>query len=154
MSDFVGEDVGFGELSGGAEALFEFIVEAEVDVNLFVLGTVERAGGGLRGATGGVVGVAEQDQPGMAVGNSLLRQHLAPCVLSVVQDESDEIDQGLFLSVAGGIGLRDRGAARAHGAVADQRQEVALENQAEDEQDDDPAQAEVNASGAEAASTA
>ena len=97
MSDFVGEDVGFGELSGSAEALLEFVVEAEIDVDLFVLGTVERAGGGLRGAAGGVIGVAEQNQLGVAVGNTLLRQDLAPGVLGVVQDEGDEIDQRLFL---------------------------------------------------------
>ena len=110
MSDFVGQDVGFGEFSGRAEALLQFVVEAEIDVNLFVLGTVERAGGGLRRAAGGIVVVAKQDQLGVAVGNTLLRQDLAPGVLGVVQDEGDEIDQRLFLLVAGGIGLADRGA--------------------------------------------
>src|SRR5882724_4876005 len=152
MSNFVGEDVGFGKFSGGAEAVLQFVVEAEIDVDLFVLGTVERTGGGLRRAAGGTVGVAEQDQLGVAVGNALLRQDLAPGVLSVVQDERDEVDQGLFLRVAGGIGLRHRAAARVHGAVPYQRQEITFENQAENKQDDDTAQTEMDASGAEAAS--
>ena len=90
--------------------MLQFVVETEIDVDLLVLGTVERAGGGLRRAAGGIVGVAKQDQLGVTVGNSLLRQNLAPGVLRVVQDEGDEVDQGLFLLVARGIGLRDRGA--------------------------------------------
>ena len=153
MSDFVGQDVGFGEFSGRAEALLQFVVEAQIDVNLLVLGAVERAGGGLGHAAGGIDGVAKQDQLGVAVGHALRRKNLAPGVLGVVQDESDEVDQRLFLLIARGIGLADSGAGRAHGAVADQRQKVALENQAQDEQDNHAAQAEVNAAELKAAAT-
>src|ERR1700692_840640 len=90
----------------------------------------------------------------MAVGNSLLGQNLAPGVLGVVQDESDEIHQRLFLLVADGIGLGDHGAAGARRVGAEKRQKVALENQAEHEKHDDAAQSEMNASGLEAASAA
>ena len=147
MSDFVGQHVGFGEFSGGAEALLQFVVEAEIDINFFVLGTVERSGRGLCHPAGGIVGVTKQDQLGMAVGCSLLRQDLAPGILGVVQDKGHELHQRLLLLVARGIGLRGCGA-RVHGAVAHQREKITFEDQAQNKQDDDAAQAEVNASGA------
>jgi len=147
----MGQHVGFGEFTGSAEALLQFVVKAEIDINLFVLGTVERAGRGLRHAASGIVSVAKQDQLGVAVGHSLLWQDLAPGVLRVVQDKSHELHQRLLLLVAGGIGLRN-GRARVHGAVAYQREKITFEDQAQNKQNDDAAQAEVNASGAKAAS--
>ena len=111
VSNFVGQDVGFGEFSGGAEALLQFVIETQIDIDLFVFGTVERAGGGLRHAAGGIVGVAKEHQLGVAIGHALRGQDLAPGVLGVVQDKGDEIHQGLFLLIADGIGLADRGAA-------------------------------------------
>ena len=84
----------------------------------------------------------------------MLRQNLAPCVLRVIQDEGDKVDQRLFLLVAGRIGLADRRCRVSDGTVADERQEVAFENDAQDEQDDHAAQSEVNSSGLKAATTA
>ena len=45
-------------------------------------------------------------------------------------------------------------AARAHGASAYQRKKIALENQAQDEQDDDAAQAEMDTSHPKASASA
>ncbi len=43
VADLVRDDVGLGEVAGGAELLVEFAEEAEVDVELLIGGTVERA---------------------------------------------------------------------------------------------------------------
>src|SRR5579862_6748007 len=87
----------------------------------------------------------------MAIGNALLGQDLAPGVLRVVEDEGDEIHERLFLLIEGSIGLRHRGCAAVDRAGADQRQKIALEDQAQDEQYDDSAQPQMNSYGLKAA---
>lgn len=51
MADLVRQHVGLGEIPGRAEAAFEFVIEAEVDVDLLVDGAVKGSGGGLGEAT-------------------------------------------------------------------------------------------------------
>ena len=65
--------------------------------------------------------------------------------MHVVQDESDELDQGLFLLIARRIRLTDGCAGGADRTGAEQRQKVAFEDQAQDEQHHHPAQAKMDA---------
>ena len=58
VAELVGDDVGLGELGGGASEALELVPEGKVDVDLFVLRAVEGAGGGLGGAAAGVGGGA------------------------------------------------------------------------------------------------
>lgn len=44
MADLVRQYVGLGEISGRTETAFEFLVEAEIDVDLLVGGTIEGSG--------------------------------------------------------------------------------------------------------------
>jgi hypothetical protein len=90
VADLVGDDVGLGEVAAGAELAREDVVEGEVDVRALVARAVERAGGGLAEAAGGVGGAGEQDQLGAAVGLALDRRQALPGVLDVVEDEPDE----------------------------------------------------------------
>ena len=45
VSDLMGEHIGLGEVARGPEAIGQLPVEAQVDVDLLVAGTVERADG-------------------------------------------------------------------------------------------------------------
>ena len=41
VADFVGDDVGLGEVAGCAEAVLQFAIEVEVKVNTFIFGAVK-----------------------------------------------------------------------------------------------------------------
>ena len=43
MAEFVRDDVGLGEVAGGAEALTEFVEEPEVEIDVAIARTIERA---------------------------------------------------------------------------------------------------------------
>src|ERR1700730_3192470 len=73
MSNFMGQDVGLGKLSGRAEALLQFVVEAQIDINLLILWTVERTGRGLRQAAGRIDRVAKQHEFGVVILRPLRR---------------------------------------------------------------------------------
>lgn len=92
MADFVSDHVSLSEFSRCAEAIFEFGEEAEVEIDLFVAGTVKGAGGGLREATGGIDASAIEDQFCVTV----LRDDFRPGILHVVENERDELDFALF----------------------------------------------------------
>ena len=107
VADLVGDDVGLREVPGGAEAVLEGPVEAEVDVHALVAGAVKGAGGGLAGAAGGVDGPGEQNQLGALVGGALDRREPVPGGLHVVEDEADK---GRLLVARGGGRLALHGA--------------------------------------------
>ena len=52
MSDFMGQNISLGEIARGAEALFQFVIKAQIDVDLFVLRTIKRPACRLCHATG------------------------------------------------------------------------------------------------------
>ena len=97
MSNFVSQHIGLSEISRCAEALLQFIVEAQIDINLLVLGAVEWTGGGLGQTAGRIDGVSKQDQLGMAVLGALRGQDLAPGALGIVQDKSARTGPGAVL---------------------------------------------------------
>jgi len=84
VAELVGEDVGLREVAGRAEAPLQLVVEAEVDVDLFVAGAVERAGRGLGEAAGRLDGVTEQYELGVLVRLPALTEELLPGGLGIV----------------------------------------------------------------------
>src|SRR5690349_14869067 len=60
MSELVRNDVGLGEIAGRAESLREFVEETEIEIDLLVSGTVERACRTPRRAAAGLDTIAEQ----------------------------------------------------------------------------------------------
>src|SRR5258708_12303252 len=98
------EHISLWELARGPEPAFQLIIDSQVDVPPFIGGTIERSRGRFGSAAPRLRVVAKQHQPRMAIGNSrLLRQHLLPCFLRVVQHEGNELYQRLFRFVARGI---------------------------------------------------
>src|SRR5262249_56320842 len=93
MPQLVRQDVSLGELPGRAEAVTQLVVEAKVDVDLVVAGTVERPAGGLGEAARGIDAVAEQHQVRVLILRPLLRQQPGPRRLSGVEHEGDELYQ-------------------------------------------------------------
>src|ERR1700745_4190089 len=67
MSEFVGKNVRLRELPRGSESALQLVVEAEIDVDLLIGGTIERSSGRLRRAASGRRRVAKKHQPGMPV---------------------------------------------------------------------------------------
>src|SRR4030095_541800 len=53
VAHLVGNDVGVGNVAGGAQPLLQGVVEVQVDVDLLVGRAIERAHGGLAGAASG-----------------------------------------------------------------------------------------------------
>ena len=150
VADLVGNYVGLREFAGSAELIFEFGEEAEVEINLFVTGTVKGAGGGLGEATGGIDSAAIEDQFCMTV----LRDDFRPSVLHVIENERDELDFALFGGALRGAGRRALRGLRGGGATQERREQIAFENETQDQQDQYAADADVDAAGESSAAAA
>ena len=61
MPEFVRENIRLSELAGRSEAAPQFVEKAQVNVDLFVFGAIERAGGGRRTAASRLRAIAEKD---------------------------------------------------------------------------------------------
>ena len=154
MAQFVSDDVGLRKLARRAEAAVQLVEKAEVNVNLLVVGAVERSGGGFCSTAAGLRCVAEEHQLGMAiVGVSLLRQDLRPGVLGVVQNERHILHQRLFSGIAGRIRLADGRAGIHAGSAAEEAEQIGLENETENRQNDRPSDANVEPTDLESAAT-
>src|SRR5579864_1337825 len=103
----MGQNVGLRKFSGCPKALFQFVIEPEIDVYLLIFRTVKRTASGLRQAASGIDSVPEQHQLRMPVGHTLAAQNLHPGLLRVVQYEGNKLHEGLFSLVASGVGLAD-----------------------------------------------
>jgi hypothetical protein len=97
MANLVGEHVSLREISGCAKAVFQFVVEAKIDVDFLIQRAIERSHGGLGEATAGAYRVSKQDKLSVAVLLSEFGQFAAPSVLHIVEDERDEIDEFVLL---------------------------------------------------------
>jgi hypothetical protein len=92
MADLVSQNVGLREIPRGSESALELSIEAEVDVDLLVGGTIERTGRSLCEAASGLNRITEQYEPGVTVSG----KYLGPGALSIIEYERNELDQ-LFL---------------------------------------------------------
>src|SRR5215831_16462386 len=142
MPEFMGQHVSFGKISGRAETALEFVIEAKVDINLLVSRAIEGAGGGARRAAAGVGGIAKEHQLGMAIRNALLGKNFRPRLLRIIQDKGDKFYCRLFTGVTGAVRLRDRRTSAAAGAQ--KGKQIAIEDKAEDEQNQHAADANVH----------
>src|SRR6202163_2854038 len=153
MSDFMGQHVGFCKLARGAKTSFQFVEEIQVDVHLFVLRTIKRTRRRLSHATTGVDGIAKQNEFGMMILHAFTREDFSPRVLSIVENEGHELHQWLlglilFSICRGSLGPilltnRDR---RFAGTAAKQGKKIAMENQAQDKNDNQSSDTEVEPS--------
>jgi hypothetical protein len=82
-------------------------------------------------------GVAKQDEFGILVMRAALRQHLRPGTLGCVEDKRNEFDEPFFFRRTLHRTRFD------HFTARHQAEEVALEDQAEEHQDDDTADTEA-----------
>jgi hypothetical protein len=150
MADFVSDHVGLREFAGCAELIFEFGEEAEVEINLFVAGTVKGAGGSLGEAAGGINATAIKNQFCVTIVGDDFR----PSALHIVENERDELDFTLFRGALLGTGGRALGGFRSGGTAEERRKQVAFKNKTEDQKDQDSANADVYAAGESSAAAA
>ena len=137
VADLVGDHVGLGEIAGGAEAPFELVVEAQVDIELVVSGAVEGAHGRAGHPAGRPDLAREDDQVRFLVLAADRRKHRVPGVLGVGQDHRHEIHH-LVLS-----GRRWAGAGRGrrsaiHGQLLHKLRRITAEQQIENSNDQEP----------------
>jgi len=91
----------------------------------------------------------------MAILHALLRQYLFPGFLGVIEDEGDELFKGLLTLVFRPVGPRNAGAGpRGDSAAAEHGKEVAFEQQAQNEQEDNSADADMHAAEGQSETTA
>ena len=103
MPDLVRQHVGLGEFAGRAEAVRQFVIKAQVDVDLLVRRTIKRSGGRLSKTTGRIRRIAEQHQLRVPVRHAaLLRQKALPGFLGIVQHEGYKLHELGFRRVLHG----------------------------------------------------
>src|SRR5438270_9399951 len=144
--------VRLGEISRCAKALFQFVVKAKINVNLFIGRAVERAGGGAGRSAARSSCIAKQHQLGVAIRNALLLKNSRPCLLRVIQHKGYELYSGLFLGVTGTVGLVDGRACAT--AATQQCEEISFEDKTENQQDEHAADTDVHPAKTEPAASA
>src|ERR1700751_3663806 len=128
MPDLVRDDIGLCEVARCAETA-QIVPEAQVDVYLFVPRAVERTGSRACGAAAGVGGIAEENEPRMAIAG----QDAAPGLLCIVQHKRHELRGALLLC----RGWRGRSLLLHRAGIAHQicANKIATCDQADDQQD-------------------
>src|SRR3990172_376181 len=101
VADFVCDHIRLSEIPLGVETILQFPVEAQVDVDLLVPGTIKGTDGRLGEAAGGLGCVREQDQLRFPVGIPAAPEHVPPGVLRVGEHDGDEVCQPFFLGRPG-----------------------------------------------------
>src|SRR5215831_7514235 len=106
MTNFVSQNIRLCEISGGPKAVSQFIVEPQIDIDLLISRAIEGTGGRFGESTRRSHSVAKQHELRIMVGNPFgRRKELLPCALVVIQNERNELDQGLLSSIARWIWL-------------------------------------------------
>ncbi len=137
VADLVGDHVGLGEIAGRAEALFELVVEAEVDIELVVGGAVEGAHCRAGHAAGRPDLARKDDQVGFFILAADRGKDRVPGVLGVGQHHRHEIHH-LFLSGRWRAGVGRSRRAAVHGQLFDKLRRVAAEQEIENRNDQKP----------------
>ena len=119
VADFMGDDVGLGEVARCFEAAAQLVVEGEIDVDLLVDRAIERTHRRLADAACRPRAAREQHQLRVLVRFAEALEHARPDILGVLQDARDED----LLVVAGfrRAGLLLAGAAGQAGNVVGRR---------------------------------
>src|ERR1700690_609811 len=133
MSFFRRQDVRLREFARGPESLFQFVVKAQVDVDFFVRGAIERASFRFRSTASGLCVISEEHQLCMPVRSSrLLRENLRPGSLCVIQNEGHKLHQRLLCLITSGLGpARYCRSVGPWMATTQEGEKILLENQAQ-----------------------
>ena len=153
MAKFVRDHISLCKFTRRAEAALKLVIKSQIDINLFIVWAIKGAGGGFRSPATRLDGIAEKNQFGMVIRSaSLLRKKVRPRFLRVVQNERDKLHERLLRGVPRGI-RPGGGRLRSDGAAsAEQSKEVCLEDEAENQQKDGAADADVHAAESKTAS--
>src|SRR5690606_19082526 len=100
VADLVGNDIGLGKVARGAELVAQLVVEGEVNVDLLVVGTVERPARRLCHAAARLRRAGEQHYGRRVVGPVVLAEHFGPEILGFLDDDAHELAEFSL----GGIG--------------------------------------------------
>ena len=130
MSNLVGQYVGLCEFAGSAEALAQFVEEAQIDVHLFISGAVERSCCRFGRSAPGLNRVAEEHQFCMPVGSARLRQQALPVPLHVIKDERHELHFPFLAGGTCGVGSGFDPAGRLRTAPGEHGEKVLFEDEA------------------------
>jgi hypothetical protein len=141
MTDFVGDDVGLGKVTRGAQLISEIAIEAEIDVDFLIGRAIERAGLGTGEATTGLDFAREEHKARLPVALAVAPEELIPDVLGISEDGFDELGEFVIRSSGARSLLLNLALGRIP-HLLEKRLRVSTEK--DDEQDDDK--------GAEAAS--
>ena len=104
VANFMCNYVRLREFPGRAKAVFEFLKEAEIEVNLLIFWTVEGTDCCLGLSASRWIFVPIKHELGVAIGHAgRLRQGFVPSCLNIVQHKLDELVFGFLLSVLLGV---------------------------------------------------
>ncbi len=150
MADFVGDDIGLGEVSRGAEAALHILEERKIDVDLPVGRTIKGTHRRLRHAAGRLHDSREQDQGGGIVLPAHGLKFFSPHAFGRTKHTGDKI---LHLIACGrGIGIGGRrsrllgGLRKLNAAAVQQLKRIDAEHQPNQEEHNDAADAKAAAS--------
>ena len=92
VADLMRDHVSLRKVSRGAEPVGELVEEGEVDIHTLVGRAIERTHRRLAKATGGLSGIAEQNQSRLAVGLAdLPLEDVTPHILGALEDARHEV---------------------------------------------------------------
>jgi hypothetical protein len=152
MTEFVCKYIGLRKLSGRSKSALQFVVEAKINVNLLVLRTVKRTRCRLSRPTSGRRHVTKKYKLCVPVWDASLLQDPRPRLLRVVQDERHELNKRFFACITLRIGLTHSRSC-CDSLPSKQREKISFEHEAEDQQDQESAYADVHSTETTTATT-
>src|SRR5438309_5551043 len=123
VSDLVGDDVRLGKIAAAAEMRLHLAEEAQVEIHLPIVRTIERAARGGRTAARRLHGAGEEDESRSLVLATRPPERGVPDVLGLAEDRAHEVDA---LVVGAAVRRGARVVARLH------RRALGLQNETED----------------------
>jgi len=99
MAHFMSDNVSYREISGRPKAGPQLMEESQVDIKLFIAGTIERPDRCSGNATTRINLIGKQDESRLSVTLAHLAEDFAPRVLSLRQDYRYELFEFLVLRI-------------------------------------------------------
>ena len=90
VPDFMGDDVGLGEITRRIEAPLQFVIESQVDVDFFIQRAIERAHLRLADAAGGSCAAGKDHELRLLVILAEALEDLVPNLLGIGEHAADE----------------------------------------------------------------
>src|SRR5207253_9390839 len=118
MPELVRQDICLGKVAGRAKAALKLVIKAEIDIDLLIEWTVERAHRGLGRAATGSGHIAEEHELRVLIRHTALGEDRPPRVLHIVEHEGNELHETIFGGRARHFAIRSRGARAVGGRCA------------------------------------